>query len=449
MQNIKYKKFQRNYIAKFTIKNIVNMEVQKEIIDSFTIEYPYTLELATKVGYYTTSAMGNFKFYNIDKSIQKLLWKDCWDATRLIHMELRAGYQDNLKLIFSGYVLKGYTYRQGGETNFITELECSASPDVFYQNYSNVTLDTGTSAKNIMLQLLNDVEEIGIGYISKELEKLKRPTPFIGQPHQIITNQFSKYNVFIENGLINVLADNEYKEDELLVITAESGLLGSPRRSEAITIVDMLFEPRANVGMLVNVLSDSMPELNQTYQLLEIEHKGIISPVECGKLVTTLSLSLGKNLFPVSRNQKEENKYSGNITKVSDWVKPVNGTISSPFGKRQKPTFGASENHMGVDVSASLGTEVLAPANGKVIASAYDSTNGRYIQIHHGNINGNDVITSYAHLSASFVVVGQDVYQSMKIGAVGSTGISTGAHLHFAVKENGKFVNPSGYIKGY
>lgn len=449
MQNLKYKKFQRNYIAKFTIKNIVNMQVQEEVVDSFTIAYPHTLELSTKVGYYTTSAMGNFKFYNIDKSLQKLLWKDCWDATRLIHMELRAGYQDNLKLVYSGYVMKCYTYRNSGDTNYITELDCNASPDLFYQKYANVTINTGSTAKSVMLQLLDGIDEIGIGYISKELENLKRTTAFIGQVHNLISNQYSKYNVFIENGLINVLADNECKEDEVLVITAESGLLGSPRRSEAITTVEMLFEPNATVGMIVNVLSDSMPELNQTYQLLEIEHKGVISPVESGKLTTTLSLSLGRNLLEVSRDKNEVKDTNNNITIVSDWIKPVNGPVKSPFGKRVAPIAGASTEHNGVDIGANLGVSVVAPADGTIIDSSSDATNGNYIRISHGIINGKTVVTGYAHLNSRNIVRGQKVYKGDKIGEVGNTGRSKGAHLHFTVKENGVAVPPSKYVKGY
>lgn len=448
MQNIKYKKFQRRYVAKFTVQKIENMQVQKGIVESFSIEYPYTLELNTKVGLYNTSAQGAFKFYNIDKTKQKALWKDIWDNSRRIHLELRAGYQDNLKLIFSGYVMKGYTYRNGGDTNFITEIECSASPDMFSQNYSNKTLSAKTPPKNLIQQLLDGIDNFGIGYISKELESLKRDTPFLGNPIELLKNHYSKYNVFIENGLINILADNEHKSDELLVITAESGLLGSPRRSEARTIVDMLFEPNASVGGLVNVLSDSMPELNQTFQTIEVEHKGIISAVESGKLTTTLTLSMGKNLISVKRSKADE-KYKGSVTAIVDWLPPAVGPVKSPFGKRIAPTAGASENHMGVDIGAKLGDNVFAPAKGKVIECAQDSLNGKYIRIHHGKINGNDIVTSYAHLSEILVTVGQEVFTGKVIGKVGSTGISTGAHLHFSVRENGKFVNPSKYIKGY
>lgn len=129
---------------------------------------------------------------------------------------------------------------------------------------------------------------------------------------------------------------------------------------------------------------------------------------------------------------------------MSSFVFPLSGfnsstaKITSAFGKRSAPMAGASSDHKGVDFSAAAGTGVLAAAAGKVIKSAYDSAKGNYIQIQHSNGD----ISEYEHLNTLGVRSGQTVTAGQKIGTVGSTGTSTGNHLHFGVIQNGKYINP-------
>lgn len=445
-------KLNRFYRAEFQIGKTDNGKITKTPYKKFTISYPYTLQLNTKVGFYSTSAQAELNFYNIPQAFQKDLWKDTYERQKWIKVQLYAGYGIKQVLIFSGYVMKGYTYRKGGDTDFITELECSAAPDLFSTSQVNVTLDGGTSGKNIYLQLLDGVTDCGVGYISKKVDSIKRATPFIGNVFNVINETFSKYNVFVdEQGLLNVLADNEVKADETLTITAESGLLGSPRRQEAVTLVEMLFEPNAKAGMLVNVLSDSMPDLNRTYQVLEVTHTGIISNSECGKLITKMWLSMGKNVFtPVSKVPEKEYKYTGQVV-TGDWIQPVQGQITSPFGWRGDIGIpGASKYHEGVDIGVKMGTPVKAPAMGIVVRNAENAYNGKFIEISHGILNGKEIRTMYLHLSKSNVAVGQTVNKGQEIALSGNSGLQgIKPHLDFRVKENTKFVPPGKYVKGY
>jgi murein DD-endopeptidase MepM/ murein hydrolase activator NlpD len=438
-------KLNRFYRAEFQIGNTDNGRITKTPYKKFTISYPYTLQLNTKVGFYSTSAQAELNFYNIPQAFQKDLWKDTYERQKWIKVQLYAGYGIKQVLIFSGYVMKGYTYRKGGETDFITELECSAAPDLFSTSQANVTLDGGTSGKNVYLQLLDGVTDCGVGYISGKVDGTKRATPFIGNVFNVINETFSKYNVFVdEQGLLNVLADDEVKANEILTITAESGLLGSPRRQEAVTMVEMLFEPNAKAGMLVNVLSDSMPDLNRTYQVLEVTHTGIISNSECGKLTTKLWLSMGKNAFtPVKKVPENEYRYEGKTS--SGFIRPVNGKITSTFSpERMHPIFKKVKPHNGIDIGANMNTPIKAPANGKIIFSGIYGGYGNCIMIDHGKFNGKRITTLFGHLSKREVVAGNEVNQGDKIGLVGSTGDSTGPHLHYEVRENNCLVNPVG-----
>jgi murein DD-endopeptidase MepM/ murein hydrolase activator NlpD len=128
------------------------------------------------------------------------------------------------------------------------------------------------------------------------------------------------------------------------------------------------------------------------------------------------------------------------------WPEAVSKKISSPFGTRSSPGGIGSTNHKGVDISGvGTRTQVLAAKSGTVIVSTYSSSYGNYVVVSHGSGN----TTLYAHMSALKVSAGQYVKQGTVLGITGSTGHSTGAHLHFEVTEGGERVNPLQYLTGY
>lgn len=118
---------------------------------------------------------------------------------------------------------------------------------------------------------------------------------------------------------------------------------------------------------------------------------------------------------------------------------PVAGEITSPFGERDNPLGAGREFHPGLDIAADEGTPIAAAAGGRVIAAGPDGGYGNAIVID----DGNGVTTRYAHCSHIFARVGEAVSAGETIGAVGSTGHSTGPHLHFEVRVNGTPVDPA------
>ena len=125
------------------------------------------------------------------------------------------------------------------------------------------------------------------------------------------------------------------------------------------------------------------------------------------------------------------------------WPAPSYTRISDNYGMRMHPTLHVEKMHNGIDLAAPSGSPVLAAYNGTVVAADYNSTMGNYIMINHGG----GLYTIYMHCSALYVSKGQDVTSGTKIGAVGSTGRSTGPHLHFGVRLNGNYVSPWNYLK--
>ena len=125
------------------------------------------------------------------------------------------------------------------------------------------------------------------------------------------------------------------------------------------------------------------------------------------------------------------------------WVRPCSySSITSPFGYRESPTSGASTYHQGVDLDTGTGWPVVAAKAGTVTVAGWGKAAGNYVQINH-----HDGFSSiYMHLSSIGVSVGQNVGAGQYIGATGSTGVSTGDHLHFGISLNGVYVNPCNYV---
>jgi len=137
----------------------------------------------------------------------------------------------------------------------------------------------------------------------------------------------------------------------------------------------------------------------------------------------------------------EEEKRAATLDGVYFAVKPVTGTITSRFGLRQATAI-VSGNHKGMDIGAPNGTPILAAADGTVTYSGWMSGYGNLVIISHGN----GIQTYYGHCSKLYVSEGETVSAGETIAAVGSTGNSTGNHLHFEIRKNGTQINPQKYL---
>ena len=126
------------------------------------------------------------------------------------------------------------------------------------------------------------------------------------------------------------------------------------------------------------------------------------------------------------------------------WPCPSSTRVTSDYGTRVSPMSGASSNHKGIDIGASAGADIIAAADGTVTAASYSSAAGNYVMIDHGG----GLYTVYMHASSLLVSPGQTVSAGDVIAKVGSTGISTGSHLHFGVSLNGSYVSPWSYLGG-
>ncbi len=190
----------------------------------------------------------------------------------------------------------------------------------------------------------------------------------------------------------------------------------------------------------MDYLQANLDELTAAYEANEAEEDKLQSEIDDLMEKLKAEEEARKN-----QNNGGNNSGTGNqgTTGTGQYIWPATSSyITSSFGTRWHPVLGGYRTHYGVDIGASYGTNIYAADSGTVEISTYSSSYGNYVLINHGGGNA----TLYAHMSTRYVEVGDSVSQGDVIGLVGSTGISTGPHLHFEVRENGTRVDPMKYF---
>ena len=167
------------------------------------------------------------------------------------------------------------------------------------------------------------------------------------------------------------------------------------------------------------------------------EYKEMIAEQEAE--IEALEAAIAEEKKALLANSGEALKYDGGVFKfpLAKYTR-----ISDDYGYRIHPTLGIEQFHNGVDFAAPAGTAIYAAYDGKVVAATYSTTMGNYVMIDHGD----SLYTIYMHASSLYVSKGDIVVRGETIAAVGSTGRSTGNHLHFSVRLNGSYVSPWNYL---
>lgn len=133
----------------------------------------------------------------------------------------------------------------------------------------------------------------------------------------------------------------------------------------------------------------------------------------------------------------QEEQDIANIKATTTFIKPVEGTISSKFGQREPTTSTVPKNHTGVDIAANMGTKILASTGGEVVLASEEGDYGKHLKIQIGEVS-----VIYAHCNKLYVKQGDQITQGQEIAEVGSTGNSTGPHLHFEIRIFERTIDP-------
>ncbi len=151
-----------------------------------------------------------------------------------------------------------------------------------------------------------------------------------------------------------------------------------------------------------------------------------------------------EKLLALARKSRGKAGYSGKSDGYLSY--PTNGSVTSPYGYRTHPIYGYYSLHNGTDFGVACGQSLYASASGTVIDTYYDSVYGNRVFLAIGNVNGKNLVLIYNHLTSDNVSEGQRVGRGDVVGFAGSTGWSTGCHLHFTVMANGTAVDPMNYL---
>ncbi len=131
-----------------------------------------------------------------------------------------------------------------------------------------------------------------------------------------------------------------------------------------------------------------------------------------------------------------------NIKNTTTFIKPIEGKITSEFGRREEATGRVPKNHTGTDIAANMGTKIKSATDGEVVLASEEGDYGKHLKIQIGEVS-----IIYAHCNALYVKQGDKVTQGQEIAEVGSTGNSTGPHLHFEIRISERVVNPQNILE--
>lgn len=140
---------------------------------------------------------------------------------------------------------------------------------------------------------------------------------------------------------------------------------------------------------------------------------------------------------PEQQPLTQEEQDIANIKATTTFIKPVVGTISSKFGQREPTTSTVPKNHTGTDIAANMGTKIISATDGEVVLASEEGDYGKHLKIQIGEVS-----IIYAHCNNLYVKQGDKVTQGQEIAEVGSTGNSTGPHLHFEIRISERIIDP-------
>ena len=232
--------------------------------------------------------------YNLAPSTREKIFQDAWqswDSSKWKYVRLDAGYGDNLVPIFQGRILQAYSYRKGGQTDIVTDIQAQAL-DLF-DCQASYTFEAGTTYKEALQTMASgSMPNVKLENVGELDGTFQTRTTFDGNAMDNI-NKLCGGNAFVDNDQLNVLMSNEVLDVPVPVITEDNGLLDTPDRRDANLEIKMLFEPTLRVGQLLEIKSGVAPNFNGQYKVIGFTHDCTISGAEAGSRVTTANLFIG------------------------------------------------------------------------------------------------------------------------------------------------------------
>ena len=262
---------------------------------------------------------------------------------------------------------------------------------------------------------------------SKSMSELLNRAEYISKISEYDRNMLDQYAA-VKDGIADDKAQLEKEKAELVVLQEQT----TSKKNSVETLVNEKSAELKKVNSQIGTKTAQVEAYEKDIKAQEDKIKQIEAEIKRQEEEARKKAE--------AAGQKYNTVSIGNIKFI--WPCPSSSRITSGFGGRESPTEGASSNHQGIDIGAPTGSNIVAAADGTVTISTYSYSAGNYIMLNHGG----GVSTVYMHCSQLLVSAGDTVKQGQVIAKVGSTGYSTGPHLHFGVRLNGSYVNPAKYV---
>lgn len=279
----------------------LNFASSASLRNAIVINYPLTLELHVERSTLSSCNIGHFVILNLSENTRRQIFKDRFqtDLSNTRQMLLYAGYQSELTkgatlpLIFSGQIRWAYSYRR--KQDWVTEIEAFDAGDAILNGQATISQPSGYNIRDVIKSLLGTIPGIKVGAVGDVGSSQNgRGIAVSGNSWEAIKQLAPDAEAFIDNGVANVLAKNEYLNSNgaVFVISSQTGLLETPRKYDDRIDVRILFEPRMRVGMLVQIQS-AETYYNGIFSVKGVTHQGTISGATSGQLQTTLCVWRG------------------------------------------------------------------------------------------------------------------------------------------------------------
>lgn len=277
--------------------------ISDEDEETIVISNPLTVEFEVRRDTLASANCSTFRIYNLSENIRNRLYKDPFSVWHYRPIMFQAGYNDPLPAIFIGNIKQAVSYRDEGSVNVVTEIQCYDYAFAMSNAHSSWTVDSPIGKRDVIARLIGDLKdyEVTEGSIGDFTGSYARGYAVSGMTWKELQKETGS-NVFIDNGKIHCLKDNDCFEGDITVISSETGLLGSPKRADTVITADIIFEPRLQVGQVVELQSDFNSKMNGQYKVIGISHSGTISDSIAGKCKTTVQLFLGSQILNILGN---------------------------------------------------------------------------------------------------------------------------------------------------
>ncbi len=249
-------------------------------------------------------------------------------------------------------------------------------------------------------------------------------------------------HLLFESNSINDILDNIYYQQRIL--KNDKAVLEEMKRRASVlaNLKDQVEREKRSLVYTISYINTKKQRIQDSIQ----ESQYLINKLQTDrKTFERAERDLERQSAQVS-NMIKHIKNNHKVYTSGGFLRPVSGSITSPFGWRIHPIFKSRTFHSGVDIGGPNRAPIRAANSGNIVYVGWYGGYGKVVIINHGNYNGTPTATLYAHLSGTAVGNGETVSKGQVIGYEGSTGYSTGPHLHFEVRLNGKPVNPLGFI---